>query len=128
MLNFYKKLHKLKSVVAVRNREEGARLHYLGGSASHPSEVNDMPLLTANVFVNCKASGMDEFLKSVLKPRWGHARQLNCCPGGIVPKENQIEFSSFSSFGLLPTKDLVAAFFSSKCLQWVCDLCVFVTM
>lgn len=88
----------------------------MGGNASHPSEVNDILFLTANVFVNCKASGMGEFLKSVLKHRWECAnadRQLNC-PGGIVPKESQIKFSRFSSFWLKPSKDPVVAFFCSK--------------
>lgn len=68
-----------------------------------PAEVNDMPFLTTNVFVNCKTSGMDQFLKRVCLSIVGSVpvlALLNCCPGGIVPEESKIYFSSFSSFGL----------------------------
>lgn len=55
------------------------------------------------MFVNCKNSGMDEFLKRVCLSIVGSVpvlTLLNCCPGGIVPEESKIYFSSFSCFGL----------------------------
>lgn len=41
-----------------------------------------------------------------------------------MPEDSQIEFSSFSSFGLKPSRDLVVAFFDRNLVsdqQWVCD-------
>lgn len=60
----------------------------------------------------------------MLKHRWEWAsaesaeRQLNCCPGGTVPEDSQIEFNSFSSLGLKPSGGSDGCIFWQKLGEW----------